>query len=127
MIINLVPHDINIVGGETYPKSGKVVRVASTIEHAGNLEGCPMSITTWGKPGMENGNRWDGELPESIPGVWYIVSKQASDACPDRWDFLVPNETVRDKDGNIMGCKSLMPSNLVRYFKEVCDGARRHA
>jgi len=107
MIVNLTPHSISIVGGPEIPPSGKIVRVGSTIQRIGEVEGIPLTCTTYGKPGVEIGNRWDGELPEPQPGVWYVVSALAAQACPDRKDFLIPNETVRNEKGQIIGCKSL--------------------
>jgi len=45
-------------------------------------------------------------LPEYKKGTYYIVSSLVAQACPDRSDLLIVNETVRDEQGRICGCKS---------------------
>lgn len=37
---------------------------------------------------------------------YYIVSRMVANALPNRKDLLVPNELVRDDQGNIIGCRS---------------------
>ena len=44
-------------------------------------------------------------LPEPIEGTWYIVSRIVAEAA-QRSDLLVPDETVRNSEGQIVGCKS---------------------
>ena len=46
-------------------------------------------------------------LPEPNPDTIYIVSRIVADACPDRNDLYIPDETVRDNEGNIKGCRAL--------------------
>ncbi|MFW6025472.1 MAG: hypothetical protein ACOCRX_03950 [Candidatus Woesearchaeota archaeon] len=46
-------------------------------------------------------------LPEYKTGIYYIVSSLVAQACPDRSDLLIPNESVRGEDGWIIGVKSL--------------------
>ena len=97
-VVNLTPHAINVVGYEEIPSSGVVPRVAMQTKEAGFVAGLPVSSTEYGK--VEG-------LPEKMEGVSFIVSKMLKDACPDREDLLYPAELVRDKEGNIVGCKSL--------------------
>jgi len=46
-------------------------------------------------------------LPPVKQGVYYIVSRMVAEAAWDRHDLLVPNDTVRDANGRIIGCRSL--------------------
>ena len=96
-VVNLTPHAINVVGYEEIPASGLVARVSMKTEPDGVIAGFPTSYTEYGE--VEN-------LPE-IEGVAFIVSKMIRDACSDRADLFYPAELVRDKSGNIVGCKSL--------------------
>jgi hypothetical protein len=61
-----------------------------------------MKPTTFGVP---------TELPEKVEGRIYIVSAIAAQAikthCPDRNDFYIVAETIRDTEGRITGCASL--------------------
>ena len=97
-VINLTPHAINVVGYEEIPASGVVPRVAMQTKVVVFVAGLPVSSTEYGK--VEG-------LPEVINDVAFIVSKMLKDACPDREDLLYPAELIRDKEGNIIGCKSL--------------------
>ena len=58
----------------------------------------PLSRTSFG--GAE-------QLPPKKEDTIYIVSSMVCQACPDRPDFYIPNETVRDDEGRIIGCRSL--------------------
>mgnify|MGYP003649494106 CR=1 FL=1 len=47
------------------------------------------------------------DLPEPQDGVLYIVSRIVAEACADvRTDLLMVDETMRDSDGRIIGCKA---------------------
>lgn len=46
-------------------------------------------------------------LPEPLNGVAYIVSRIVAEAAPERDDLYIPDETVRDEEGRIIGCKAL--------------------
>jgi hypothetical protein len=98
-VINLCPHDVNIVDGPTYPKSGDVARVA---ERPGQpLDGLPFPATTASSYGEVTG------LPAPEPGKLYIVSGMVAAACPGRADVFAPGESVRDTEGRIIGVKNL--------------------
>jgi hypothetical protein len=45
-------------------------------------------------------------LPEERPGIFLLVSSIVASAAAERSDLLVPNDFVRDEEGNIVGCKS---------------------
>lgn len=46
-------------------------------------------------------------LPEPKEGVYYIVTNMTRIANPDRNDFLVPTHVIKNKEGKILGCRSL--------------------
>jgi hypothetical protein len=46
-------------------------------------------------------------LPSEQWDVWLIVSQVVKSALPGRPDLVVPADVVRDKSGNIIGCRSL--------------------
>ena len=48
----------------------------------------------------------ESNLPDYEEGVYYIVSALVANAYPERKDLLMVNETIRDDDGRIIGCKS---------------------
>lgn len=127
-IINLTPHAINFVwepvnedgSGSGYfepiatiPASGQVARVkAKTVPVTetiysldGTFEKTPLFIEDIPVTTTEFGEV-EG-LPDPKPGVVYIVSSLVAQRVPDRWDVFIPNESVRDSQGRIVGCKSL--------------------
>lgn len=63
----------------------------------GDFTRIPLTITKMGA----------GNLPPKKEGQYYIVSRTVQEAYPERDDFVIPNETVRDKEGKIVGCRSL--------------------
>ena len=105
-IINLTPHKINIVDEEgnvvkIFESSG-VARAAQNDVQIGMLEGIPIIETTFGKP---------VDLPEYDQGTYYIVSaltaKAASLSGRNTQDLLLTGKTVRNSDGQIIGCQAL--------------------
>lgn len=135
-IINLTPHEIKLVwekNGEQYdsivlPPSPNPARVEMKRERIQEVElkisvsplesnedtyeinsrGCdesyyytyPININrvTVGK--VYN-------LPEPRDGVLYLVSRQVAEACPQRQDLVIVDETIRNDKGQIIGAKSL--------------------
>lgn len=91
-LINLTPHDINIIGGETIKSSG-VVRLSVKTEVVGEVNGLPLTKKVFGE--VEG-------LPEKEKGTLFIVSALVAGAV-DRDDLIVPN-VVRDDKGRIIGC-----------------------
>lgn len=45
-------------------------------------------------------------LPEEKDDVYYIVSTSVKNAFPERLDFIIPNEVVRDNNGMILGYRN---------------------
>ena len=100
-VINLTPHDVNIVGdvNRTYPRSGDLVRLRTIVKDCDPLpDGTPTTRTVFLDP---------QGLPDYQEGTYYIVSQLVKSALPDRTDLLVPADVVRDDSGNIVGCRSL--------------------
>lgn len=103
-LINATPHPINIIGNKgrvikIIPKSENPIRLRSDVVRIGIVIcDIPISSTIFSKP--------EG-LPKYNKDTFYIVSQLIKSALPKRKDLLVPAELVRDKSGNIIGCKSL--------------------
>ena len=105
-IINLTPHKINIVDEEgnvvkIFESSGEA-RAAQKDVEIGTLEGIPIIETEFGKP---------VNLPEYNQGTYYIVSAITAKAAylsgRNTQDLLLTAKTVRNDDGQIIGCQAL--------------------
>ena len=105
-IFNLTPHRINIVDEEgnvikVFESEG-VARAAQNDVQIGTLEGIQIIETDFGKP---------IGLPEFNQGTYYIVSaltaKAASLSGRNTQDLLLTGKTVRNSDGQIIGCQAL--------------------
>jgi hypothetical protein len=104
MIKNLTPHDLHLVidgAIHTIPRDPDAVipRVVATPTVIGAVDGIPLTTVVLGAP--------EG-VPDPVDGVFYVVSAMLRDACPTRKDLLSPGDVVRDADGKIIGCKSLV-------------------
>lgn len=105
-IINLTPHPINIVDEEGNVikvfESAGVARATQEDAEIGTLEGIPIIETEFGEP---------IGLPEYSQGTYYIVSaitaKAASLSGRSTRDLLLTGKTVRNSDGQIIGCQAL--------------------
>jgi len=106
-IINLTPHDIHILlpssETRTIPRSGVEARASSTIAPYHDLDGIPTCFETFGTP---------VDLPEPSVGVYLIVSTITAQAARVAGrvmlDLLVPGAPVRDTQGRIVGCRTLV-------------------
>ena len=105
-IINLTPHKINIVDNDgklikVFESEG-VARAAQKDVEIGALEGIQIIETEFGEP---------VGLPEYSQGTYYIVSaitaKAASLSGRNTRDLLLTGKTVRNSDGQIIGCQAL--------------------
>lgn len=107
MLINLTPHEITIVDPVTHgilqriPSSG-IARVTSASEVQGMIGLVPITTKTFGD--VEG-------LPEPTDGIYYIVSSIVAQAVPERKDLLIPDATVRDEKGAVIGCAALSLGN----------------
>ena len=101
-IKNLTPHNVIVVINDdiryVITASGIVARCTSSTETIGEVNGIPLTRTTYGEV---------VGLPDKKENTIYIVSAIVAQARPDRDDLFIPNETVRDESGKIVGCKSL--------------------
>lgn len=105
MIINLTPHDITITNGTstvTVKPSG-LARCEETSEEIKVVEDwIPVLRTTYGKI---------SGLPEPEENTIYVVSARVAQALketnPGRTDVMIPAKTLRDSEGNIIGCSGL--------------------
>lgn len=102
-IENLTPHKITFVkeNGDVILEvepSGTVARVTTQTVQTGKIAGIPITETVFGE--VEN-------LPEPSNGTVYVVSLRVAQTVPYRSDVFIPNESVRNDDGVIIGCKSL--------------------
>lgn len=100
--INLTPHTINVLnaaGARAFDilPSGEVARCAVYREPVKILNGIPVNKTVFGE--VEN-------LPDPEPNTYYIVSALVANAIEGREDVLIPDDTVRDSEGRIIGCRS---------------------
>ena len=102
-LINLTPHSIHFVNEagdviKTVEPSGAVARVATKTVTVGDWDDLPITETDFGE--VEG-------LPEPEPDTAYIVSSIVAQRCHGRLDVFIPNESVRDDKGRIVGCRSL--------------------
>ena len=106
-IINLTPHPVNLqteTGVVEIPPSGIVARVEEKTEEVGKVKvgnsgHVPVIRKTLGQ--VEN-------LPEPREGTIYIVSLIVAQALEGtRSDVYVIGESIRDKEGRVIGARSL--------------------
>ena len=99
-IINLTPHSVRVVSEEgktiaEFPSQG-VLRLSEHREKITEIQGIPVFYKEYGTT----------ELPEKRQDTYYIVSLPVAQAFPDRDDFIVPDNLVRDNQGRVIGCKA---------------------
>ena len=111
-VINLTPHPVNILGKELkieIPSTGEL-RLSQERESVGtiptNLGDIPITKVKFNSRGVK--------LPPRKEDTIYIVSSLVCQAYPDRSDFFVPDDTVRDEKGAIVGCRSLARNPFLR-------------
>ena len=108
-IVNLTPHPIVIINGEDSIKiepSGELARCQTTRKVVGTL-----SINGIDVPATKTEFGEVVGLPEPKENVAYIVSALVAQACPTRSDLCIPDDSVRDNEGKIIGCRALSFSN----------------
>ena len=104
-IINCTPHDVNIItesGNITFPRSGVIPRLTEQQVKINSINSNGIEIDIMKKSFLEP----EG-LPEPKEGTIFIVSALVAGAVKDRDDLVVPNDTIRDGEGRIVGCKNL--------------------
>jgi hypothetical protein len=103
-LINTTPHDINYVHVDgtvqTFPKSDAPARCTeTTVLEDSNFLGQGLRLVRKKFGMVEN-------LPAPTPDTFYIVSAIVKAACPDRTDIVLVSDTVRNGEGQIVGCQS---------------------
>lgn len=101
-LVNLTPHSITF-----FTEDGEVIlelpacpnppRVSTVRETCGQVKGIPVNRVTLGQ--IQG-------LPDPQPGVGYIVSRVIAETVL-RPDLYIPDMTVRDDQGRIIGCQAL--------------------
>lgn len=104
-VVNCTPHDVNLVtesGNVIFPRSGIIPRLTEVQNKINSITVNGIGIDIMKK----SFNEPEG-LPEPKKGTIYIVSALVAGAIKDRDDLVVPNDTIRDEEGRIIGCRSL--------------------
>lgn len=104
-IINLTPHELNLIIGDKEIRilpSGIIARCEVTRQQIDSIivdsVEIPINKAVFGK--VEN-------LPEPQDNTIYVVSSLVAQAVPHRNDVFVPDDTVRDDQGRIIGARAL--------------------
>lgn len=105
-LTNLTPHAVTMLLDNNQqiiiPPSGQLARVTSHTVAVGEVlcdgKKIPVTGTSYGE--VEG-------LPAPSEGTIYIVSSLVASRCKERTDVFIPNESVRDDQGRIIGCRSL--------------------
>jgi hypothetical protein len=108
MIVNLTPHDINIIANGktiTLKRDGSIARIEEGAASEMNVlwDGTnPIPVY-----GVEYGKILG--LPAPNPGTFYVVSSMIAEAAKalGRKDVLSPYGLVRDEKGVVVGAKGL--------------------
>lgn len=114
-IVNLTPHEVRLVtrdGDVIIPASGQVARVTMYPEPVGQLAGVMLAIEP---PGFVEG------LPAPEDGRYYLVSALVRLACPERADLISPGALVRDEQGRVVGCQSLIRNDWTEAEREYIE------
>ena len=108
-IINQTGHDINVYDRAVnhlrdFPAAGEEVPRCNEEQEI-NQEYINNFPVTWQFLGdVVN-------LPDEQPGTFYIVSRMVALAAPERRDLLIPGPLIKEKDGEVIGCKGLTRVN----------------
>lgn len=101
--VNCTPHPIRLLGSDnqvvlSLPRGEVIPRLSQSTRQVDVVNRVPITETQFGET---------QDLPDPQEGTLLIVSRLVLTANPDRNDLVVPNELVRDTEGNIIGCQSL--------------------
>ena len=102
-IVNLTRHSINFLDGDNQPiltvePSGVIARAKQTRTLCGTIAGIPVNQCAYGTV---------QGLPEPAKETIYIVSAITAQACPEREDVYIVDDSVRNEDGRIIGVRAL--------------------
>lgn len=127
MIINLTPHDVNIISldglVQVFSPSGRVAKVLEESVQAGEIEGIPTCTKVYGSPVLLSreeflakvANPHVESLPEPCEGIFLIVPMLVGQVLAGtRSDLIGPDFGIggaaRSADGKITGA-----SGFIRY------------
>ena len=101
--VNLTPHPIIFLDDEKniikmVEPSGQLARVKVTKKDIREIDGIPVKQSSF--------SNIEG-LPEPQEGIIYLVSSLVASRCSERKDVFIPDDSVRDNEGVIIGCRSL--------------------
>ena len=101
-VVNCTPHSISFVDAlgniiEEVAPSGILPRCITSRKVVGFVNGIPVNETIFDK--VVN-------LPEPEEDTIFIVSKLVAEAA-NREDLYIVDDTVRDENGRIIGCRAL--------------------
>jgi hypothetical protein len=101
-VVNLTPHDINVIMEDgsniVLPKCSTPARCSEYVLHT-FTDILPVNVVSKKFGDTEN-------LPNYKEGTYYVVSAIVKAANPYRMDLLLVNDTVRNSEGQIVGCKT---------------------
>lgn len=102
-IINLTPHPINFLDESNHPiltvePSGTIARAKQTRTLRGTIAGIPVNQCAYGTV---------QGIPEPAKETIYVVSAITAQACPERADVYIVDDSVRNEDGRIIGVRAL--------------------
>src|SRR5690554_2132456 len=101
-LVNLTPHPVTFVADDgekmlELPGNPNPPRAQESRNAHGEVNGIPVNKVAMGEV---------QGLPDPQPGIGYIVSRIVAEAAR-RSDLYIPDQTVRDEQGRIIGCKAL--------------------
>lgn len=102
-IINLTPHAINFLDESNRPiltvePYGTIARAKQIRTMCGTVAGIPVNQCAYGQV---------SGLPEPAKETIYVVSAITAQACPERTDVYIVDDSVRDETGRIIGVRAL--------------------
>jgi hypothetical protein len=109
--VNMTPHDINLLTTEgeeitTFPSEGKIrLDKSSVTVGLFSIEGQTVELlrSSFVAP-IGHLKPHPNGIPEPVEGTMFIVSALVANAYPERTDFVMVENTVRDDNGRIIGC-----------------------
>jgi hypothetical protein len=108
-ILNLTPHDVRLVLPNEkiiiWQKSSQPLRLKEVQKTVFNID--VIDDTSISCINVKYKDFLHTNMPHKVKNQFYIVSLVVAQAFPDRSDFLIVNDTIRDEDGRIIGCESL--------------------
>lgn len=114
-IVNCTPHAVQLLrerDGEwdtlmVLESSGLSVRVDNDVETVGSVtcdeQEFDVRKRVFGDVTVTDSNGEEATL-ETKEGTFYVVSRIAAEAMPERNDLLIVDGTVRNDEGRIIGC-----------------------